>query len=193
MAEPKYKQFGEWLKLRRLAGELTPLDLAKYLGIELATYREIELGQQGMTQALIERLTKLEKLKVTMRDMRGRAPLVADADGPQLIPPPATTPKPTSPLDAIIASAAASQQRADTKNLAANRPTRLAEVLASDRLRTGASRLEQARACKLTPGLWEDIDAGFTPGLAVLRKIAEGLGLPVEAITETAPQDANRE
>ena len=54
--------FGEWLKIRRLAAELTPVDVAKALGMEPGAYKELEAGRGGVTEAQIAALVDQAKM-----------------------------------------------------------------------------------------------------------------------------------
>src|SRR3989338_7767237 len=74
--------FGEWLKIRRLAAELTPIDLAKALQMEPGTYRDLEAGRGGLTEAQIGALIKIDKMRISRRDVdHARPPIVAETDG----------------------------------------------------------------------------------------------------------------
>ncbi|MDB5096191.1 MAG: hypothetical protein JWM80_612 [Cyanobacteria bacterium RYN_339] len=171
--------FGEWLKIRRLAAELTPMDLSRYLGIELATYRDIEADKQGITEAQLEKLYKLEKLKMTLRDMRSRATIIAGKPDED-----AAVPEkkgPASPLDALIASVTAKNER-DVERKAKAR-TALAVYLDDACGRMSLKKGQLATQCKVAPDLLDDIEAGFTPGPTVLAKLADGLGVPVSELT----------
>jgi transcriptional regulator with XRE-family HTH domain len=174
-------KFGEWLKIRRLAAELTPMDLARYLGIELAVYRDIEGDKRGVTETQLIMLAKLEKLKMTERDLRAKATIVVDTTEGTPVPAAPEKKGAASPLDALIASVAAKHER-DVERKAKNRPP-LAIYLDEACGRLELKRGQLAVRCKVTPDLLEDIEAGFKPSPAILAKLADGLGVPVSELT----------
>lgn len=175
-------KFGEWLKIRRVAAELTPMDLARYLGVDLPAYRDIEADKRGITEAQLDRLAKLEKLKMTVRDLRQRATIVPEQGQPADAAPAAEAKKPaSSPLDALIASVAAKNER-DLERRAKARPA-LAAYLDEACGRLELKKGQLAQKCQVTLNVLEDIELGFTPGPAVLAKLAEGLGVPVSELT----------
>jgi transcriptional regulator with XRE-family HTH domain len=172
-------KFGVWLKIRRVAAELTPMDLARHLGVDLATYREIEADKHGVTESQLLTLAKLEKLKMTERDLRARATIVAEKPGT-----PAPEPQKkavSSPLDALVASVAAKHER-DLERQAKARPP-LALYLDEACARLALKKGQLAAKCQITLNVLEDIERGFTPGPAILAKLADGLGVPVSELT----------
>jgi len=175
--------FGEWLKIRRLAAELTPLDLAKALQMDAGAYRELEAGRGGISERQIALLVKIEKMRVGRRDVEhARPPLVAE-EGYEA-PTDAGPAKPTSALDAILASVQAKNERVAQ---AANAPkTPLAGYLREKAQALTISRLELAKKCRLAPTDLDDIEAGFVPGPATLKAIAAGLGVDPAELLEVA-------
>lgn len=173
-------KFGEWLKIRRVAAELTPMDLARYLGVDLAAYRDIEADKRGITETQLERLAKLEKLKMTARDLRQRATIIPD-DGQGAVAAPEVKKPASSQLDALIASVAAKNER-DLERRNKARPA-LAAYLDEACGRLELKKGQLAQKCQVTLNVLEDIELGFTPGPAVLAKLADGLGVPVSELT----------
>jgi transcriptional regulator with XRE-family HTH domain len=173
-------KFGEWLKIRRVAAELTPMDLARYLGVELPAYRDIEGDKRGITETQLERLAKLEKLKMTARDLRQRATIIPE-DGQAAAPAPEVKKPAASQLDALIASVAAKNER-DQERRNKARPA-LAAYLDEACSRMELKKGQLAQKCQVTLNVLEDIELGFTPGPAVLAKLADGLGVPVSELT----------
>jgi len=175
-------KFGEWLKIRRVAAELTPMDLARYLGVDLNAYRDIEADKQGVTESMLIKLTKLEKLKMTERDLRARAKIVAEpAAGATPEPAPAAKKASSSPLDALLASVAAKNER-DLERRAKARPP-LAAYLDEACGKLDLKKGQLAAKCQITLATLEDIELGLAPGPAVLARLADGLGVPVSELT----------
>lgn len=168
--------FGEWLKIRRLAAEMTPVDVAKAIQMDPATYKELEAGRGGVTEAQIAALIKIEKMRISRRDVdHARPTIVAGADGAASL---ADAPSPVTPqgaVAAIFASVQAKHARAAAE--AAKPKNALAAYLREKGQELGLSRLELARRCKVAPTDLDDIEAGLIPGPVTLKAMAAGLGV----------------
>ena len=174
--------FGEWLKIRRLAAEMTPVDIATKIQMDPATYRELENGRGGITEAQLAALIKIDKMRITRRDVdHARPPIVAAAGAEAQAPEAAGPAKPGSALDAIVASVQAKHER---QAAAAAKPkTPLAAWLRDKAAELGLSRIDLARRCRVSPMDLEAIEDGFVPGPATLKAMAAGLGVdPAEIL-----------
>ena len=70
------------LTTRRLAAEMTPVDIAKAIQMELPAYRELEAGRGGLTEAQVAALIKIEKMRITRKDVdHARPTILAGEDG----------------------------------------------------------------------------------------------------------------
>ncbi len=168
--------FGEWLKVRRLAAEMTPVDVARAIQMDPASYRELEAGHGGLTEAQIAALIKIERMRISRRDVdHARPPIVAAAAGEGQSGTPPALMGPQSAIAAIVASVQAKHARAAAE--AARPKNRLAAYLREKGTELGLSRLELARRCRIAPTDLDDIEAGLVPGPATLRAMATGLGV----------------
>lgn len=176
--------FGEWLKIRRLAAELTPIDVSRALQMDQAAYRELEAGRGGISERQVALLVKIDKMRVGARDViHANPPIVAeDGAGPGAA---ATGPaKPASALDQLVASVQAKNERVAQAARAPKNP--LAGYLREKAQALGISQLDLARKCRLAPSDIDDIEAGFVPGPATLRAMAAGLGVDPAELMEVA-------
>lgn len=168
--------FGEWLKIRRLAAEMTPVDVAKAIGMDPATYKELEAGRGGVTEAQIAALIRIEKMRVSRRDVdHARPTIVAGAAGEAA---PADAGSPVTPqgaIAAIVASVQAKHARAAAEAAKPKNP--LAAYLREKGAELGLSRLDLARRCRIAPTDLDAIEAGLIPGPVTLKAIAAGLGV----------------
>jgi transcriptional regulator with XRE-family HTH domain len=180
MAAKDFSNFGEWLKIRRLAAEMTPVDIARAIGMDLAVYRELEAGRGGLTEAQIALLIKIERMRITRRDVDHARPTILAEDGAPS-PEAQDVGKAQSALDTIIASV---QARHERQAATAAMPTSpLAAYLLEKGDALGLSRLELARRCRIAPMDLDDIEKGFVPGPTTLKGIAAGLGVdPAELL-----------
>lgn len=182
MSRKDPSNFGEWLKIRRLAAEMTPVDIAKAIQMDPATYRELEAGRGGLTEVQLAALIKIEKMRISRRDVdHARPTILAEAEGEGQPAAAAGPAKPASAIDAIVASVQAKHER---DAAAAARPkTPLAAYLREKGAALGLSRLELARRCRLAPTDLDAIEAGLVPGPATLKAMAAGLGVdPAEVL-----------
>lgn len=183
----KGTSFGEWLKIRRLAAELTPIDMAKAIGVDAATYRDIEGDRAGVTVRMLGALCRIDRLKVTMRDLQLNGPKIIATkqltlEEAEALAPAPVAPKGPSSLDAILESYQAKAARAPVK--AAKLVSPLGQYLLSKSTEMQLTRMELAKRCKVMPTDLDDIEAGFVPGPLVLRNMAAGLGIdPIELET----------
>ena len=172
-------KFGEWLRIRRIAAELTPVDVAKKIGMEFSAYRDLEAGRGSITPRQVSLLVKIEKMKMSALDVqRHDPPLVAtgELDLDELPSEQQDITKAQSALDSLIASVQAKNAR-DAKPTHVVSP--LGAYLIEQAKQTGLSRNDFARRCRLSPMDLDDIERGLVPGPATLRGIAQGLGVDV--------------
>ena len=168
--------FGEWLKIRRLAAEMTPIDVAKAIGMEPGTYKELEAGRGGVTEAQIAALIKIERMRISRREVDHARPTIVAGDGAEASV--ADAPSPVTPqgaVAAIFASVQAKHARAAAE--AAKPKTPLAGYLREKSAELGLSRLELAKRCRIAPTDLDDIEAGLIPGPVTLKAMAAGLGV----------------
>lgn len=178
----KQEQFGEWLKIRRLAAELTPVDVSKAIGVDMTTYRDIETDKVGLTRAMMHALTRVDRLKITMRDIQLRNPKViatanftdeAQAEAEQA----AAAKSATTHIDTIIDSFQARQARQAPTIRNVKTVSPLGMYLQEKASTLQLTPLELARKCRMSPMDIEDISNGMVPGPIVLKGIAAGLGI----------------
>lgn len=177
-----FANFGEWLKIRRLAAEMTPIDIARAIQMDPAAYRELEAGRGGLTEAQIAALIKIEKMRITRKDVDHARPTILAGEGEPAAPTADAGPaKPVSPLDAIVASVQAKHERQAAAAAAPKTP--LAGWLREQAAGLGLSRVELARRCRVSPMDLEAIEEGFVPGPATLKAMAAGLNVdPAEIL-----------